>query len=43
MQKYETPRLSRLGDIRELTSGSGGSNWDGGSFKKGSIPPPLDS
>lgn len=40
--KYETPKLSRLGDLRELTKGGWGSGLDGGSYKK-SYSPPNDS
>lgn len=41
--KYETPKLSRLGDLRELTNGGfSGGGWDGGSYRK-SYSPPNDS
>ncbi len=40
--KYETPKLSRLGDLRELTNGFSGGGWDGGSNRK-SYSPPNDS
>lgn len=37
--KYETPKLSRLGDLRELTKGGYGSSFDGGFGRKNSSPP----
>lgn len=44
MKKYETPKVSRLGDIRELTqSGSPNQSFDFGSLFDFLGPAPTDS